>query len=353
MKAMAQIISASDPIMVEFRRGSLVESRHRCHAVIMTAAGEVVRAWGDPALEIFPRSAIKPIQALALLETGAADHYRLTDERIALATASHAASQAHVMTVEAWLDDMDLGEGDLECGAHMPYDEQAAHAMIKRGEAPCRIHNNCSGKHAGFLTTARHMGEDTAGYLAPDHPVQRRLYDALTEMGDCPLGDTARGVDGCGIPVYGMALGALARSAARMADPKGLGSVRRAAAERITAAMAKHPFMVSGRGRFDTVAMTAGVGRAKRTGAQPFVTKTGAEAVHTAILPEKGWGIALKVEDGAKRASDAMMAHLLDFAGVLDDRARADLSGFLDATLTNAAGAPVGAVRPAAGWDRN
>ena len=349
---MSKSILSSDPIILEVHRGTMVESRHRCHAVICNAVGDVVHAWGDTTLSIFPRSAIKPMQALALIETGAAQHFHLNDERIALAAASHAASQAHVMAVEAWLQDLGLGEAHLECGAHMPYDDRAAHGMIKRGEAPCRLHNNCSGKHTGFLATALYMGEDTRGYLAIDHPVQRRLYQALSELADADLGETARGVDGCGIPVYGMALKGLALAAARMADPSGLGTVRQLAAARIVTAMAKHNFMVSGRGRFDTVAMTAGAGVAQRTGAGLFATKAGAEAVHTAILPDLGLGVAIKIEDGAKRASDAMMAHLLKFLGVLDDAAVDQLTGYLAMPITNAAGDRVGTVRPQEGWDR-
>lgn len=349
---MAANLFKAAPITVEVTRGTMVEGRHRCHAVVMDARGEARHAWGDPDLVIYPRSAIKPVQALALIETGAADHWRLTDERIALSAASHTGAPAHIMAVEAWLDDLRLSGDDLECGAHMPTDEDAARALIRRGEAPCRLHNNCSGKHTGFLATALHLGEDTHGYVEAAHPVQKRLYVALEEMGGADLSGTGRGIDGCGIPVYGMPLKALALSMARMADPAGLGAARAGAAGRIVQSMAKHNFMVSGRGRFDTVAMTAGNNAAKRTGAKVFATKTGAEAVHAAILPGLGLGVALKVEDGAKRASDLMMAHLLAFLGVLDDGARGDLADFLETPIANAAGLPVGAVRPEPGWDK-
>lgn len=351
---MTKSIHSPNPAIIEVTRGTLVESRHRVHAVVADATGTVVHAWGDGELEIFPRSAIKPLQTLALIETGAADHWRLTDERIALATASHSASAAHIMAVEAWLDDIGRGEDDLECGAHMPTDETAAHRLIKQGAAPTRLHNNCSGKHTGFLATALHMGEDIHGYTGADHPVQQRLYQTLMDMGGAALSGTGRGVDGCGIPVYGMPLSALARAMAKMADPAkaGLGAVRSAAAQRIVQSMAKHNFMVSGRGRLDHAAMTAGIGVAKRTGAPVFATKTGAEAVHAAILPGLGLGVAVKAEDGTKRASDSMMANVLNFLGAFDDGARVDMAPFLEMTVVNAEGAPVGAVRPQAGWDR-
>jgi L-asparaginase II len=350
---MVNSVISDAPVTVEVTRGTLVESRHRVHAVVCDGSGAVVHAWGAPEMEIYPRSAIKPLQTLALIETGAADRWRLTDERIALACASHSASEAHNMAVEAWLDDLGLSEGDLECGAQMPADELAARALIRRGAQPTRIHNNCSGKHAGFLATALHMGEDTHGYIGHDHPVQQRLYAVLSEMGGADLSETARGVDGCGIPVYGMPLAALARAMARMADPAAsLTGVRAQAAERIVQSMAKHNFMVSGRGRLDHAAMSAGIGVAKRTGAKVFATKTGAEAVHAAILPEQGLGVAVKAEDGTKRASDTLMAHLLNFLGALDGGGRSDMAPFLETTILNAAGEPVGAVRPEAGWDR-
>lgn len=356
---MANNVFSAAPAIIEVTRGTMVESRHRVHGVVADAAGQIVHSWGETEMEIYPRSSIKPLQALALVETGAAEHWGLMDERIALACASHSGSLAHTMAVEAWLDDLSLGEGDLECGAHMPRDEEAAHGLIRRGSGPCRLHNNCSGKHAGFLTTALHMGEPTAGYIDADHPVQQRLYRALGEMGDCDMSATARGADGCGIPVYGMPLAALARAVARMADPKaaGLGAVRAAAAERIVQSMTKHNFMVSGRGRFDHAVMTAGIGVAKRTGVPVFATKTGAEAVHVAILPAAGTrpalGVAVKAEDGEKRATDTMMAHLLDFLGRFDDDARGAMAPFLDMRVTNAEGRPVGTVRPQMGWNRS
>ncbi len=358
---MADQIIKPAPVIVEVRRGNLVESRHRCHLAVMDAGGTLRHAWGNPDLEIYPRSAIKPIQTLALIETGTAGALGLTDERIALAAASHGAAPAHLMALEAWLGDLDLGVDALECGAQAPMDGPAREAMIKRGVAATRLHHNCSGKHLGFLATAGHLGEAQDGYLASDHPVQRRLYRILEEMGDCALAETARGVDGCGIPVYGMPLAAVARAAARMADPDnpaaGLAPGRAAACRRVVGAMVKHAFMVAGKGFLDTVAMTAGAGVAKRSGRPVFATKTGAEAAHLAILPGAGadgagLGVALKVEDGSKRASDAMIAHVLDWLGSLDDPARDEMAAFLDMPVTNAAGDRVGCIAPEEGWHK-
>lgn len=335
-------MNARPPIEIEVTRGSMVESRHRVHAVVARADGEIVEAWGEPERIIYPRSSIKPFQALPLLESGAADACGASDEEVALAAASHSGSMAHVMTVDAWLHRLGLRTSDLACGAHLPTDETAAHALIREGLEPTQLHNNCSGKHTGFLATAQHLGESLDGYLDAEHPVQKRLYAILEELGGASLEGTGRGIDGCGIPVYGMPLAALARAAARYAEPTSLGTARGAAAERIVSSMIKHNYMVAGRGRFDTAAMTALRGHA--------ATKGGAEGVQVMILPSLGLGVALKCEDGAKRGGDTAAAHLLDHLGLVDDRVRTSLAEFLSPVIRNVAGREVGTLRPAADW---
>jgi L-asparaginase II len=214
--------------------------------------------------------------------------------------------------------------------------------MIRAGERPGDVHNNCSGKHSGFLTAAAHMAEPLAEYREPDHPVQRRVRAVLAEMGGLDLADAAVGTDGCGVPTTAMPLSALARAMARMADPSKLGPTRSETARRITAAMSAHPVMVNGPGGFDTVAIGAADGA--------FVTKGGAEGVAVAILMERGLGIALKIDDGAKRAANAALAALLDHVGALTARSRAALSPFVDTPLINFSGTKVGAIRKAEGW---
>ncbi|MDA0997479.1 MAG: asparaginase, partial [Proteobacteria bacterium] len=228
----------------------------------------------------------------------------------------------------------------LGCGAHLPYDERAAADLIRAGTPPTRLNNNCSGKHTGFLATARHLGEPIKDYLDPEHPVQKRLYEILVEFGGSDLAGTGRGIDGCGIPVYGMGLGALARAAAKMAAPKNMPDARGRAIKRILGAMMAHPYMVAGRGRFDTIAMQALGGR--------VASKSGAEGVHIAMLIDKGLGIALKVEDGTKRAADTAMAAMFEHLGVLDDKSRKALKDFIRPAIVNAAGDPAGEVRMAA-----
>jgi len=332
-------MAVRQPLTIEVTRGGMVESRHRAAAVVIDAAGKTPHAWGDTGQLVYPRSAIKPLQTLALIETGAAERFAVSDAEIALASASHNGTPAHTEAVAAWLARMGLGERDLECGAHPPMEEAAAQALVRAGRAPGPLCNNCSGKHAGFLATARHMGEPTAGYVKPGHPVQQRLKGILGEMGGADLTRAPTGVDGCGIPVYGMPLAALARALARMADGGRLAAARRAAAKRIVAAMTAHPLLVAGRGRFDTRAMEAGAGA--------FVAKGGAEGVQVAILPGLGLGVALKVEDGTKRAAEVAMAAILNLLGVLPDGLA---KPFLEAQVINAAGDPVGVVRMAREW---
>lgn len=329
-------MSRTDPLICEVTRGTMVESVHRVHAVAMDPSG-IVRQWGDLGLMLYPRSAIKFIQGIPLVELGAADAWKISGEETALACASHSGERTHVDAVNNWLQRMGLGEADLACGAHLPYNELSAHEMIARGEKPTRLNNNCSGKHAGFLCTARHLGEPTEGYLDPDHPVQKRLYDLLVDFGGEDLSGSGRGVDGCGIPVYGMTLGALARAVQKMAAPTGVSEQRGQAIERILAAGMAHSYMVAGRGRFDTDAMTALKGT--------VATKAGAEGVHIAIVPSQGLGVALKVEDGTKRAADVAMGWLLDQFGLLDDASRKEIDRHLNPVVANAAGDDVGIIR--------
>ncbi len=334
-------MAVRQPLTIEVTRGGMVESRHRAAAVVMDAAGKRPHAWGDTGQLVYPRSAIKPVQTLALIESGAAERFAISDAEIALASASHNGTPAHTEAVAAWLVRIGLSERDLVCGAHPPMDEDAARALVRAGQTPGPLCNNCSGKHAGFLTTARHMGEPTAGYVKPGHPVQQRLKGLLGEMGGADLARAPTGVDGCGIPVYGMTLAALARALARMADGERLDAARNQASKRIVAAMTANPLLVAGRGRFDTRAMQAGAGA--------FVAKGGAEGVQVAIVPGLGLGVAVKVEDGAKRAAEVAMAAILNLLGVLPDGLA---KPFLEAPVVNAAGDPVGVVRMARDWTK-
>ena len=331
----------ASPVLVEVTRGEAVESHHRGIAAVADAGGAIVAAWGDGGRAVYPRSAVKPLQALPLIETGAAEGFALSDAEIALACASHNGEPEHVAGVAAWLERVGLTADDLECGAHAPIGKEAALARVRAGDAPSALTNNCSGKHAGFLTTARHLGEETAGYIEPGHAVQRRVAETLADMTGCDLAAAPMATDGCGIPTIAMPLAAVARAMARLAAPESLAPARAAAARRVVAAMTAHPGLVAGRGRYDTVVMEAGRGA--------FVVHSAAEGVHSAILPRLGLGCALKIEDGATRAAEVAMTALLRHLGALDDGAEAEMADYLERPLINWSGKRVGVIRATLG----
>ena len=321
------------PLLVEVTRGDMVESRHAGTVAVVDAKGGLRLSCGNVSQPIYPRSAIKPIQALPLVESGAADAFGLGDAEIALACASHGGEPRHVETVRAWLKRLGLGEDDLECGAHAPSYAPAAEALWRAGTPITNAHNNCSGKHTGFLTLARHRGWPTRGYIRADHPVQQAVLRGLADLCGSDLANGARGIDGCGIPVVGIPLERLALAMARVADPSGLASARRQAIERIRGAMAREPFMVAGTGRFCTRVMTA-------LGEQATV-KTGAEGVYMAALPALGLGVCLKIADGAARAAQVALAAVMERVGV------PGAAQLVRTPIGNVAGLRVGEIRPA------
>jgi L-asparaginase II len=318
--------------MVEVWRGDVAESHHRGHAVICDASGAIRAAWGDPGAVILPRSSCKMLQALPLVESGAAEG--LSTEQLALACASHQGAAMHVTRVARWLADLGLGEPDLRCGPQVPDDAPERHRLRAAGEAPSQLHNNCSGKHAGFLTLNRRLGAG-AEYVEVDHPVQRAVRESFEEM--CGTPSLGWGIDGCSAPNFATTVHGLALAMARMADPRGLGPAREAAARRLVAAMVAHPLLVAGEGRACSELMAAMEGG--------VAVKTGAEAVFTAILPDRGLGVALKIEDGATRASECAITALLVRLGAIAAEHPA-AARRLDALVLSRRRAIAGAVRP-------
>ncbi|RJE79393.1 asparaginase [Paracoccus sp. JM45] len=292
--------------MIELWRGGMRESLHRGHAVICDAHG-LVEAWGQPSRTIFPRSSCKMIQALPLIESGAADAAGLTDRQLALACASHSGGDLHVKAVESWITGMGLAEADLRCGTHMPRDPAENRRLTCSDESPCQYHNNCSGKHAGFLTLNKHL-RGGADYVDPDHPVQQAVKAAFEDV----TGETSPGfgIDGCSAPNWASSLEGLARGMARFANPGN--DTRGQAMQRLATAMRTYPELVAGEGRACTLLMQAMDHK--------VTVKTGAEGVFVAILPEQGLGIALKITDGATRAAEAAITALLIHLGALDAR---------------------------------
>ena len=324
-----------DSVLVEVTRGGRVESVHRGAAAVLDADGAVVFSTGDIDAAVFPRSAVKALQALPLLETGAAHALGLTNAEIALACASHNGEPAHVATAQAMLRKAGQPDGCLECGTHWPTYDVAARALAASGAVATPLHNNCSGKHAGFVCLACASNQEPAGYIRPEHPTMRRITAALSDTTGTVLDERNRGTDGCSIPTYAIPLRALALAFARFGTGVGWHPDRAAAAVRIRMAVAEHPFMVAGTNRFDTEVMQA-------LGARAF-TKTGAEGVYCAALPDLGLGIAVKCDDGAGRAAEVATATLLRrFLGEGVPEAR------ILPVLRNWNGIEVGALRPVA-----
>ncbi len=316
--------------LVELTRRNLVECRHH-GALALARADGTAFSYGDAAQAIFPRSAIKALQAVPIVTSGAADAFSLTDRELALCCASHSGAPAHVETVQAIFAKAGLAEEALVCGAHLPLGDAFAHALLRANGHPCRYHNNCSGKHAGMLTTAVHMGEPTAGYHEVAHPVQQRIRAVLGDVVGVELGDEAWGVDGCSVPNWALPLDKLALAFARFVSGSGLSSGLADAAARITQAIWQHPDMVAGPGRLDTILM-------ERFKGDVFI-KGGAEGVCCGGIRSLGIGFALKIEDGAKRGTDAVVEAVI---GHLLDEGR-DLIG--PTPLRNVAGTVVGETR--------
>ncbi len=334
--------SKDDPILVEVTRGPMPESRHRGVAAIVDASGKVLSHWGDCERPVYPRSAIKALQAIALVESGAADAFDVSDEELALACASHSGEPAHTERVAGWLSRIGCVLDDLECGPQVPTYAPAAEAILRAGMRPTPLHNNCSGKHTGFLATARHLGEPTQDYRLFTHPVQQRILGILEQMTGQELGDAPRGLDGCSIPTIAIPVGALALAMARMADPRDLPERRIDAVMRIRTAWGGQPFYIAGTGRFDTALIEATGGR--------VLVKTGAEGVYCACLPDFGLGIALKIDDGAGRAAEVAVAALLDHIGALDAGTRKALAEHIRPTVRSRLGFEAGEIRPAEGF---
>ncbi len=292
-----------NPVLVEVTRGNRVESRHRGMVVAVDGDGKVVFARGDIEATVFPRSACKAMQALPLVEGGAADAYGFGDRELALACASHSGEPRHVALAASMLSAAGLEASVLECGAHWSFDQPVLIEQARSMERPTALHNNCSGKHAGFVCAACHAGIDPAGYVGYDHPVQAEIRAVMENLTGAPLGHDNCGTDGCSIPTYAVPLKALAHGFAKMTTGSGLAPARAKAARRLIDACMAEPFYVAGTRRACTRLMETAPGR--------IFAKTGAEGVFCAAVPEKGIAIALKCEDGTTRAAEAMVAATL------------------------------------------
>jgi L-asparaginase II len=338
----------SNPELVNVMRGGTIESSHCGAVAVLDADGAVVASLGDIERSIFPRSAIKVLQALPLVASGAADRLGLSDAELALACASHNGEALHAQTAAAMLAKAGLDPSALECGTHWPYLDTATRALAAQGREPTALNNNCSGKHAGFLclACALHGGVNlrqyVAGYVKPEHPVMREVTAALQAATGCDLATAARGTDGCSIPTYALPLRRLALAFARVGTGVGLSADHARAATRLRRAVAQVPFMVAGTGRFDTRVM-------ERLGERVFC-KVGAEGVFCAALPERGLGVAIKIDDGNNaRACEVVMAAVIEAFVALDDAQAMFMRTLSEVTLSNWNGIAVGQLMAAPG----
>lgn len=321
-------------MIVTVLRGGLVESRHHVHAVVSDASGRLVFTAGDPGLVAFVRSSIKMFQALPLVEDGGVERFGLTDEEVAVTTASHGGEPFHVDTVRRLLAKAGVAEDALACGPHAPMHAASAAALSADGVAAGRIHNNCSGKHAGMVALAALHGWPRDGYHLLAHPVQTRMLATLAEWTGVPHDTIGCAVDGCGLPTFALPVQAMARACARLSVAADRGDEAPTA---VLGAMTAHPELVAGTDRLCTDLMRAAGGR--------LWAKVGAEGYYCAGVPARGLGVAIKVEDGAARAVEPALLAVLRMIDAIGEDEMVALAAYAEPAVVNTRGDRVGSVR--------
>jgi len=337
-------IPLAEPL-VEVRRGAITESRHRGHIAAVDPDGNIMAQLGVPATVTFLRSSCKPFQAIPLVASGAADRFNFSDKEIAIACGSHSGEPIHTDVVSSMLKKIGLNETDLKCGVHEPFSTEVAKQLRESRTEPNTLQNNCSGKHAGMLALALHLNAPTADYDQPDSPVQLLIAQTVAQFSDNDLQDISVGIDGCGVPVFGITVRAMALMYARLVSPPSSFEAKtREACARVARAMTSHPEMVGGEvDRLDTELIRAAAGR--------LISKVGAEGVYTvAVLPSgeypRGLGLALKIEDGEdRRARPTVVIEALRQLGVLKDESLEAVAPYAFFPVTNRRGDVVGEVR--------
>lgn len=325
-------------VAIEYWRGGRVESRIHADVAVVDSLGQI-RYWlGDPGRPAFWRSSAKPFQAMPVIETGGADRYHFGPREVAMICASHGGEPMHVELVQDLLGRIEASPSDLMCGVHPPTHRPSAETLIARGEEPHILHNNCSGKHTGMLTLARALSAPLAGYEKPDHPVQQAIRQNVAYMTGIAAQDLVTGTDGCGVPTFYLPLERMAYSFARLVDPRGLDAVKAGSAMIVSEAMRRHPELVSGTGKLEVTLAEATEHR--------FVAKGGAEAVFCLGIPDRGLGLAIKIDDGVARAMPTLVAATLQAMGVLSPAEQMRLAPLLHPELRNHAGTLVGEIRP-------
>ena len=330
---------------MQVTRGAITESRHRGHVVAVEPDGTIVGHLGAPETVTFLRSSAKPHQAIPLVASGAADRFGFTDAEIALACASHSGEPIHTAVAASMLRKIGLGPADLKCGVHEPFSPEVTRHLREKGEQPNVLQNNCSGKHAGMLALAVHLGAETETYDLPENPVQLAIGHSISEFSGIDLEDISVAVDGCGVPVFGITVKAMALMYARLVSPpRGFEETTRKACGRIVQAMINHPELIGGTAdRLDTEMIRAAKGA--------LISKVGAEGVYTVgVLPSERWpngfGLALKIEDGEdRRARPTVVIESLRQLGVLKDESLEAVARYAFFAVRNHRGEVVGEVR--------
>lgn len=326
-----------NPVTVEVTRGKLVESRHRGQGVVVDGDGKVVFSFGDADAGIFPRSACKAMQALPLVESGAADAYGFSQAELALACSSHSGEDAHVTTAAGMLAKAGRDGSALECGAHWSSHQDVLIHQARTIDKPNTLYNNCSGKHSGFVCTCVHSGTQVEGYVGYDHPLQAEIRATMEALTGAVLGHDTCGTDGCSIPTYAVPLRGLAHGFAKMATGAGLEPKRASASRRLVEACMSEPFFVAGTNRACTKLMQVAPGQ--------IFAKTGAEGVFVAALPRQGLAMAVKCEDGTTRAAEAMIFALVSRYFEQGGEVQEKLVSMANRSMKNWNGIHVGDVR--------
>ena len=325
--------------LVEATRGGVVESVHRGVVAVVDSQGKLIASAGDTRYLTFIRSAAKPMQAIPVLESGAADYYALTKEEIAILTASHSGEEEHVRVVMQVLTKIGLTAAFLQCGTHPPLHRQSAKALIAKGLEPTALHCSCSGKHTGMLILTRFKEWGLEDYYKLEHPVQQLMLECMADFAGLKPQEIPIGIDGCGVPVFAMTVEKMALAYARLAQPQGFAPERQEAALKIREAMSTYPSLVAGTGRLATDLMNVA--------GHKLVAKDGAEGVFCLSVPAKGWGIALKIEDGHTRALGPAVIAVLEQLGLLTDEEKERLANHARTELKNFRKEVIGEIRPA------
>lgn len=332
--------------LVEVTRGSMVESVHRGCIAVVDADSQILTSLGNIETQTWYRSAAKPFQTIPIVVSGAANHFKLTDQELAVINGSHSGEDIHLAAVSSILLKTGLAEADLMCGAHMPFDDLASKQLRAEGRHPRVLHNNCSGKHSGMLAFAKFIGEPTENYINPQHSIQRQIRIVLARFADVPVDEVAVAVDGCSAPVFGVSVEAMARSYAKLVGVRhtDIEPDLTLAAERVVNSMVEFPEMVGGsRNRLDTDLMHVAAGQ--------IISKVGAEGVQLlGVRPcaryPKGLGIAIKIEDGdIRRARDPVVIETLRQLRLLNDDQLMQLNRYVRSTIFNYRKLEVGEVR--------